>query len=174
MIYIVYGFKKFKKFKKSGKCGAKQWLNKQWRFSGLAVFRLKFVTIVVEIDFLYVINDKIELMIFQWVLCSISPQCAPSCLQQLRLTKTNDSVPYQLFFYLYNNKCIVVFLSAQRELMRACDNSLEPSRQKKLIREKISRFARTVRPPAAKMCFLLHKVALNSRFEPCIANMNYR
>ena len=34
----------------------------------------------------------------------------------------------------------------------ACDTSLEPSRQTKLIHEKIPRFARTVRPPGAKTC----------------------
>ena len=39
-----------------------------------------------------------------------------------------------------------------RTLPGACDTSLEPSHQKKLIREKKSRFARAARPQRAKTC----------------------
>ena len=40
-----------------------------------------------------------------------------------------------------------------QNLPGACDTSLEPSRQKKLIREKKSRFARAARPQRAKTCY---------------------
>ena len=40
-----------------------------------------------------------------------------------------------------------------RTLPGACDTSLEPSHQKKLIREKKSRFARAARPQRAKTCY---------------------
>ena len=38
-----------------------------------------------------------------------------------------------------------------RANFRACGTSLEPSQQKKLMREKKSRFARAARPQRAKM-----------------------
>ena len=76
--------------------------------------------------------------------------------------------------YLYNNKCFVEGRSGPRELMRACDTSLEPSRLPYDQVMETNRFARAARPQCAKMCFLLHKVALNSHFEACIANMNCR
>ena len=43
-------------------------------------------------------------------------------------------------------------IGTQDTPLRACDTSLESSRQMKLIREKKFRFARTACPPRAKMC----------------------
>ena len=57
--------------------------------------------------------------------------------------------------------------------MRVCNTSLElhwPSYEY-LIGG--NRFARTARPQCVKMCYLLHKVALNRRFEAWIAKMHF-
>ena len=80
----------------------------------------------------------------------------------------NGSVSLNLLLYRYIyfrnvyspclSGCLGVCLSAcgikhtSRTLPEACDTSLEPSRQNKLIREKKSRFARTARPHGAKTC----------------------
>ena len=67
--------------------------------------------------------------------------------------------------HLYNNKCFVVCRWAARELMRACDTSLEPPRLPYDQVMEQNRFARAARPQRAKMCFLLHKLAPNGHFE---------
>ena len=76
--------------------------------------------------------------------------------------------------YLYNNKCFVTGIWAPRGWIWACDSSLELSRPKNDQGMNFFWFARAVRPQRAKMCFLLHKEALNGRFEACIAIMNCR
>ena len=76
--------------------------------------------------------------------------------------------------HLYNNKCIVRYVSEAVGRNWACDSSLEPSWPKNDRFMRNFRFARAVRPQRAKMCFLLHKAALNGRFETCISNMNCR
>ena len=55
-----------------------------------------------------------------------------------------------------------------------CDSSLEPSCYKNDHVMENFCFTRSARPQCVKMCFLLHKAALNGRFEACIANMNCR
>ena len=68
------------------------------------------------------------------------------------------------FRHLYNNKCYVVSRSDPRGRMRACDTLLEPSRHKK-IRVRAF-FVRARRAPAVREnVFLLHKAAVNGRFE---------
>ena len=64
--------------------------------------------------------------------------------------------------------------SAARELMRAYDTLLDPHRLPYDQVMETNRFARAERPQCAKMCFLLHTVALNSHLEARIANMNCR
>ena len=54
--------------------------------------------------------------------------------------------------------------------MRACDSSLEPSWPKN--DQGMNRFWFARARSARKCVFLLHKAALNGRFEACIANMN--
>ena len=49
--------------------------------------------------------------------------------------------------------------------MRACDSSLEPSWPKNDQGMNRFWFARATRSQHAKMCFLLHKLAPNGRFE---------
>ena len=56
----------------------------------------------------------------------------------------------------------------------ACDSSLEPPRPPYEHMMAARAPACAARPQCAKLCFLLHKVALNGRFEACIANMNCR
>ena len=56
----------------------------------------------------------------------------------------------------------------------ACDSSLEPSWLPYEQSMGEICFARAVRPQRGKMCFLLHKAALNGRFEACIAIINSR
>ena len=46
----------------------------------------------------------------------------------------------------------------------ACDTSLEPSRKKKLIHEKKSRFARPARPQRAKTCYAHYISSLKTTF----------
>ena len=54
----------------------------------------------------------------------------------------------------------------------ACDSSLEPPRPQNEHMMDARAPARAARPQWAKMCFLLHKVVLNGRYESYIANMN--
>ena len=71
---------------------------------------------------------------------------------------------------LYNNKCIVTAVLAPGGPMRACgcDSSLEPSCHKNDHVINLFWFGHATRPQLAKMSFLLHKAALNGRFEACI------
>ena len=68
----------------------------------------------------------------------------------------------------------MVILSAAPELMRACDGSLEPSWHKNDGSMENFRFARAARPQCAKMCFLLHKLAPNGRFETWTVMKDYK
>ena len=58
--------------------------------------------------------------------------------------------------------------------MRACDSSLEPSCHKNDQVMGENWFARAGRPQCAKMCFLLHKLAPNGRFETCTVRKSCR
>ena len=66
---------------------------------------------------------------------------------------------------LYNNKCFVRAISDSLARNWACDSSLEPSWLPYEPSMGEIRFARAARPQRAKLCFLLHKAALNSRFD---------
>ena len=101
---------------------------------------------------------------------SFQPNVQPENLQfpPLKIFRTNpvfETMEYKksyLYIYFRNvySPCLSVCLSGclggcgikhtSRTLPGACDTSLEPSRQKKLIHEKKSRFARATRPQRAK------------------------
>ena len=100
-------------------------------------------------------------------MCALRPQIAKMCFLLHKVVLNGHFEAY-----LYNNKCFVVGRCAHRELMRACDTSLEPSSHKNDQVMRQNRLARALRPQCAKMCFLLHKAVLNLRLEVRIAYVN--
>ena len=81
--------------------------------------------------------------------------------------------PKMLFFPIYHTMYknhFVRVIWAMCGCVRVCDMSLEPSRPTNEHMMDARAPAGAVRPQCVKMCFLLHKAALNGLFEASIAN----